>query len=176
MPLPACTARNKPAREVRDEYDEKRPFADCTLAKETAEVATSERERERAGWTVIVWGGAGAYSHFSGRLVAVLAGRGTAKAGAGSHVAAARARAASAEQSNEIKQLEDREEGLLRQLRAPVPCRGEAAVDARAGVEEVVRAAAVKRVPEKVLQDGSAQRRHAAPRGVNPLGDGAVLV
>ena len=59
-------------------------------------------ESERGGQS-LCGVGRGAYSHFSGRLVAVLAGRGTAKAGAGSHVAAARARAASAEQSNEIK-------------------------------------------------------------------------
>ena len=49
----------------------------------------------------------------------------------------------------EARELEDHEEGLRRQLRAPVPSGREPPVDARAGVEEIVRARAVETIPAR---------------------------
>ena len=53
----------------------------------------------------------------------------------------------------ETSQSEHREVALLLDLAAPIPGRGEPAVDARSGVEEVVRPAPVKAMPEEVHED-----------------------
>ena len=55
----------------------------------------------------------------------------------------------------EPRELEHRVVRLLLDLRAPVPRRGEPPVDARPGVEEVVRARPVERVPEEIRKDAS---------------------
>ena len=79
-------------------------------------------------------------------------------------------------EGGEARELEYGEEIFGGQLRAPVPRRSEAAVDARASVEKVVGAGAVESVTEEILQDGGAQPKHAAPRGVDPAGESRILV
>lgn len=64
--------------------------------------------------------------------------------------------------ANKVCELEDGPEGLLLELGAPVPGRCEAAIDAGAGVKEVVSAGAVKAVAEKVRQDALLQWQSAA--------------
>eukprot|EP00312_Isochrysidales_sp_CCMP1244_P006232 CAMPEP_0196685384 /NCGR_PEP_ID=MMETSP1090-20130531/11175_1 /TAXON_ID=37098 /ORGANISM="Isochrysis sp, Strain CCMP1244" /LENGTH=141 /DNA_ID=CAMNT_0042023905 /DNA_START=81 /DNA_END=503 /DNA_ORIENTATION=- len=75
----------------------------------------------------------------------------------------------------EAGQGEDDVEGLLRQLRAPVPRRRESAVDAGPGVEKVVAARAVKGEAEEVAQDGARERAHAAKGRVDPGADLLVV-
>ena len=56
---------------------------------------------------------------------------------------------------------------LFAETAAPVPCRGEAAVDARAGVVEVVRTRPVEAVPEEVDEHELSARVHRAEGGAD---------
>jgi len=56
---------------------------------------------------------------------------------------------------------------LLLERRAPVPRAGEAAVDAAPSIVEIIRAAAVKRMSEKVAEDVEMEPVEGAVLGVD---------
>jgi len=79
-------------------------------------------------------------------------------------------------ESGEASELEDWVEGLVGELRAPVPCAGQSSVDARTSIVKIVGAGPVEGASKKVVQDVLPKHLETAESVIDHVSDAVILL